>query len=345
MYKTLIRPVLFLFKPETIHSIIFFFFKIFKFCPIPRFIFKKIFDFNNKKLERKVFGIKFKNPVGIAAGLDKNADVFDMFDYMGFSHIEIGTVTPKPQPGNPKPRLFRLINDTALINRMGFNNKGVDYAVKKLKSKKSKIIIAGNIGKNKITPNENAISDYEKNFNTLFDYVDYFVVNVSSPNTPNLRQLQDKKPLTDLLQHLQNLNSKKTKRKPILLKIAPDLTNRQLDDIIDIVLKTKIDGIVATNTTIERKNLSYTQEFIDKIGNGGLSGKPLKNRSTEIIKYIVDKSNNKIPVIGVGGIITPQDAIEKLKAGAKLIQVYTGFIYNGPKFAKQINKEILKQNL
>jgi len=345
MYKNVIRPVLFLFTPERIHSIIFFFLKIYKFCPLPRFIFKKLFVLNDKRLEREVFGIKFKNPVGIAAGLDKDAEVFDMFDYMGFSHIEIGTVTPKSQPGNPKPRLFRLVNDSALINRMGFNNKGVDFAVKKLKSKKSEIIIAGNIGKNKITPNTEAISDYEKNFNALFDYVDYFVVNVSSPNTPNLRELQDKKPLTELLQHLQNLNSQKQKRKSILLKIAPDLTNEQLDDIIDIVLQTKIDGIVATNTTIERNNLSYTKEFIEKIGNGGLSGKPLRNRSTEVIKYIVEKSNNKIPVIGVGGILTPQDAIEKLQAGAKLVQVYTGFIYNGPGFAKQINKAIIKNNL
>lgn len=345
MYKSFIRPILFLFNPEKIHSFTFFVLKIVKFCPLPRFIFNKVFNFKNKKLEREVFGIKFKNPVGIAAGLDKDAEVFDVFSYTGFSHIEIGTVTPKPQPGNPKPRLFRLINDNGLINRMGFNNKGVEFSAKKLQNKKSNIIIGGNIGKNKITPNEEAILDYEQNFNVLFNYVDYFVVNVSSPNTPNLRELQDKKPLTKLLQHLQNINLSKEKPKPILLKIAPDLTNSQLDDIIDIVIDTKIAGLVATNTTIERNNLSYSNEYIAKLGNGGLSGNPLKDRSTQVIKYIVEKSKNKIPVIGVGGILTPNDAIEKLKAGASLVQVYTGFIYNGPSFAKKINKEILKNNL
>ena len=344
MYKSIIRPILFLFSPETIHSFVFFALKIFQFCPLPRFIFKKTFIVEDKSLEREVFGLKFKNPIGMAAGLDKDAEVYDMFSYMGFSHIEVGTVTPKAQPGNPQPRLFRLKADSALINRMGFNNRGVEEMIVNLRKKKSDIIIGGNIGKNKLTPNEDATSDYEIGFNSLYPYVDYFVVNVSSPNTPNLRELQEKEPLTKLLSRLQELNNKKDKIKPILLKIAPDLTNSQLDDIIDIVKDTKIAGLVATNTTIERSNLSYSEEHVNSIGNGGLSGKPLKERSTEVIKYIVEKSNNAFPVIGVGGIMTPEDAIEKLEAGASLIQIYTGFIYNGPGFAKQVNKKLMKIN-
>ena len=343
MYKSIIRPILFKSNPEDAHR------KVFNMLGLAdrlgmKSILKSLYGIEDKSLEREVFGIKFPNPVGLAAGLDKDGDVFDMLGYMGFGFIEIGTVTPKPQPGNPQPRMFRLVNDSAIINRMGFNNKGVDEMVNKLRAKKSNIIIGGNIGKNKVTPNEKADEDYVKAFNTLYNYVDYFVVNVSSPNTPNLRELQGKEPLTKLLSKLKKLNNQKGSQKPILLKIAPDLTNEQLDDIIDIVKITAIDGIVATNTTISREQLSYDDKYIEEIGNGGLSGKPLTERSTEIIRYIVEKSNKTIPVIGVGGIMTVQDALDKLNAGASLIQIFTGFIYNGPSFAKEINKEILAQN-
>lgn len=310
-----------------------------------RTIAKSIFGYHHPKLKKQLFGLTFENPVGLAAGLDKDAKVFNELSSLGFGFIEIGTLTPKAQPGNDKPRLFRLPNDSALINRMGFNNEGVDAATIRLKNRKTNTIIGGNIGKNKVTANEDAIKDYEYCFNTLFDVVDYFVVNVSSPNTPNLRELQDKEPLTHLLNHLQAINNAKYKRKPLLLKIAPDLTDSQLDDIIDIVKTTKIDGIVATNTTISREPLSYPKAEIEAIGMGGLSGKPLAKRSTEVIKYLKTKSNNAFPVIGVGGIHSPEDAIEKIKAGADLIQLYTGFIYEGPALIKNINKEIVKQNL
>ncbi len=340
MYKLFIRPILFKFQPETIHAFTFSILKALSFIPGLPFIFKKIFINNNPKLKRTVFGIDFPNPVGLAAGLDKDADLFDMLGYLGFGFIEIGTLTPVAQLGNPKPRAFRLRNDQALINRMGFNNKGLKSAIEKLKGKKSKIIIGGNIGKNKITPNENAISDYERGFESLFRYVDYLVVNVSSPNTPNLRELQEKEPLTKLLNKLQELNNQKDTQKPILLKIAPDLSFEQLDDIVEIIQETKTDGIIATNTTISREGLSYPESEIEKIGNGGLSGKPLKDRSTEIIRYIVKKSNNAFPVIGVGGIMTAEAAIEKLEAGASLVQLYTGFIYEGPALIKKINKSI-----
>jgi dihydroorotate dehydrogenase len=275
--------------------------------------------------------------------LDKDAVAFNELGDFGFGFIEIGTVTPKPQPGNDKPRLFRLPKNEALINRMGFNNHGVIEAAKKLKNRKDPtLIIGGNIGKNKLTPNEEAVNDYVIGFNELFDVVDYFVVNVSSPNTPNLRELQEKEPLTNLLNTLQQLNLKKTKPKPILLKIAPDLTNTQLDDIIDIVKSTNIAGVIATNTTISREGLSYDKSEIEKIGMGGLSGKPLTKRSTEVIKYLKQKSNNSFPVIGVGGIHSADDAIEKLNAGADLIQLYTGFVYHGPKLISDINKKLIK---
>ncbi len=323
--------------------------------PFAKYFLSKIYSIENKKLERNLFGLTFKNPVGLAAGLDKNAECIDAFAAVGFGFIEIGTVTPLPQDGNEQPRLFRLIEDKAIINRMGFNNGGMaavksnivsskQYAVKnKLKNHNSRIttIIGGNIGKNKNTPNENAVDDYIKCFNELYDVVDYFVVNVSSPNTPNLRALQEKEPLKKILFQLQEINQQKTKPKPILLKIAPDLTNEQLDDIIEIVFDTNLAGIVATNTTISRENLSVEKEKIDAIGNGGLSGKPLTKKSTEIIKYIAEKSEHKIPIIAVGGIMTADDAIEKLNAGASLVQLYTGFIYEGPNLIKEINIRIL----
>lgn len=295
----------------------------------------------DKKLERTVFGLTFKNPVGLAAGFDKDAKLYNELAYCGFGFIEIGTVTPKPQEGNPKKRLFRLTEDEALINRMGFNNGGVLEAVEHLKKRETKCLIGGNIGKNKITPNENATEDYTICFDALHPWVDYFVVNVSSPNTPNLRALQEKAPLTSLLNTLKERNKTFEIQRPILLKIAPDLTNEQLDDIIDIVKETQIDGVIATNTTIDRSGLKTKN--ISEIGAGGLSGKPLSNRSTEVIRYLSQKSNKAFPIIGVGGIHSAEDAIEKLDAGADLLQIYTGFIYEGPKLISQINKAILEK--
>ena len=302
-----------------------------------------LFKVSHPQLKREVFGIKFENPVGLAAGFDKDAKLFDELASFGFGFMEIGTVTPLPQDGNPKPRLFRLKEDNALINRMGFNNEGIEAAVARLRRKKSNIIIGGNIGKNKLTPNDKAVDDYEICFEKLFPYVDYFVVNVSSPNTPGLRDLQEKEPLTALLNSLQKLNNKKENRKPILLKIAPDLSNDQLDDIIAIVAETKIDGVVATNTTIDRSGLKTKAKALDRVGEGGLSGIPLKKRSTAVIKYLHKKSNKALPIIGVGGIHSAKDALEKLDAGATLVQVYTGFIYEGPALIKRINKAILKR--
>ncbi len=336
MYKLIIRPLLFLLDAEKVHHFTFSFLKIVFKLPFISSIVKSNHKVENKKLERNLFGLTFKNPVGLAAGFDKNAVLFNELSNFGFGFIEIGTVTPKPQDGNPKKRLFRLKKDKAIINRMGFNNEGVNAAVKRLKHRRTDIIIGGNIGKNKLTPNENAIDDYVICFNTLFDVVDYFVVNVSSPNTPNLRDLQEKEPLTNLLNRLQQENDLKQKRKPILLKIAPDLTNSQLLDIIEIVKITKIDGVIATNTTISREGLQSE----NKKETGGLSGKPLTVRSTEVIRFLAEKSNKAFPIIGVGGIHSAEDALEKIKAGADLIQIYTGFIYEGPKLIKQINKEL-----
>jgi len=337
MYKLLIRPFLFLFDPEEVH---YFTFSLIRFLSkIPGFqsLFRGLYLVNDKRLETEVFGLKFKNPVGLAAGFDKDAKLYSELSNFGFGFIEIGTLTPVGQNGNPKKRLFRLKEDSAIINRMGFNNGGVQEAVTRLKKNKN-VLIGGNIGKNKLTPNENATQDYEICFEALFDYVDYFVVNVSSPNTPNLRELQDKKPLTELLQTLQNKNLAKQNQKPILLKIAPDLTDSQLLDIIDIVNETKIAGVIATNTTLSREGLQSE----NKAETGGLSGKPLTNRSTEVIRFLSEKSNKSFPIIGVGGIHSAQDAIDKLNAGASLIQLYTGFIYEGPKLVRDINKEILK---
>lgn len=343
MYKTIIKPLFFLFQPETIHHIVFKIIKFFSAIPgIPSLI-RLVYVINDNRLEVKLLGLVFPNPVGLAAGFDKDAKLYDELGNYGFGFIEIGTLTPKAQPGNEKPRMFRLPEDEALINRMGFNNEGVDAAVERLKKRKTKIIIGGNIGKNKITPNEEAESDYEKCFEALFDHVDYFAVNVSSPNTPNLRALQDKEPLAKLLTRLKKLNSQKSNPKPILLKIAPDLTNEQLDDIIDIVKITKIDGVIATNTTISREGLKTGDSRLKAIGAGGLSGKPLTKRSTEVVGYLSAKSNKAFPIIAVGGIHTAEDAIEKLNAGASLVQIYTGFIYEGPGIAKRINKGILKK--
>jgi dihydroorotate dehydrogenase len=338
MYKALIRPILFCFDPEKVHHFTFSLIRNVSKIPGVKGLFRSLYVIEDKRLERKLFGLKFKNPVGLAAGFDKDAKLYNELSNFGFGFIEIGTITPKPQEGNPKKRLFRLKEDSAIINRMGFNNGGIEEAVERLK-KNSGVLIGGNIGKNKVTPNEKAVDDYEICFNALFDYVDYFVVNVSSPNTPNLRALQDKEPLTQLLKALQVLNFKKEQSKPILLKIAPDLSDDQLLDIIDIVKTTKIDGVISTNTTISREGLISD----NKTEVGGLSGKPLTKRSTEVIRFLSEKSNKAFPIIGVGGIHSAEDALEKLEAGADLVQLYTGFIYEGPRLIKSINKALLKK--
>lgn len=340
MYKSVIRPILFKFDPEKVHYFTFSMIRFLNNVPGGSALLKSLYEVNDPRLEREVFGLKFKNPVGLAAGLDKDAKLYKELGNLGFGFIEIGTLTPKPQEGNPKKRLFRLKQDGGIINRMGFNNGGVQEAVERLKKNpagKGHVLIGGNIGKNKVTPNEDAVKDYEICFDALYDHVDYFVVNVSSPNTPNLRELQDKEPLTQLLQTLQDKNLAKPKQKPILLKIAPDLTDEQLLDIIDIVKTTKIAGVIATNTTISREGLVSE----NKVEMGGLSGKPLTKRSTEVIRFLSEKSGKAFPIIGVGGIHTAEDAMEKLEAGASLVQLYTGFIYEGPALIKGINKRIL----
>lgn len=342
MYKQIIRPILFWFDPEKVHYFTFSLIRIVSKIPGVPSLFKCLYEVNDKRLETEVFGLKFKNPVGLAAGFDKDAELYKELSNFGFGFIEIGTITPKGQPGNPKKRLFRLIKDSAIINRMGFNNGGVQEVILRLKKNKG-VLIGGNIGKNKLTPNEEAVLDYEICFDALYDYVNYFVVNVSSPNTPNLRELQEKEPLKKLLMELQARNQELTPEhqplKPILLKIAPDLTDDQLLDIIDIVKETKIAGVIATNTTILREGLQSD----NKSETGGLSGKPLTKRSTEVIRFLSEKSNKAFPIIGVGGIHSADDAIEKLEAGASLIQLYTGFIYEGPALIKAINKKILSR--
>src|ERR1700761_770527 len=342
----LIKPLLFQFDPEKVHYFVTCNLKRFNRFPGGAALSRALWDLKDQRLEKEVFGLKFKNPVGLAAGFDKNGDTISEMANLGFGFIEVGTVTPLPQPGNPKPRMFRSPADKAIINRMGFNNLGVDVLAERIASYRRKaspaqkgLIIGGNIGKNKDTPNEDAVNDYIKCFDRLFDVVDYFVVNVSSPNTPGLRALQEKEPLMQLLNTLQQRNLKNGVSRPILLKIAPDLTNEQLDDIVEIVGQTKIAGIIATNTTISRDNLSSKDDL--KKETGGLSGKPLTTRSTEVIAYLAKKSGGAFPVIGVGGIHSPEDALEKLQAAASLVQLYTGFIYEGPGLMRRINRKIL----
>jgi len=338
-YRLLVR-FLFLFDPEEVHYLTLNLFRVIRKIPLLGWCLGRAMGIRQSEKPTAFAGLTFKNPVGLAAGFDKDARYMHEFAAMGFGYIEVGTVTPLPQPGNDKPRLFRLIRDKAIINRMGFNNEGVEAMAKRLQNKPQGVLIGGNIGKNKITPNENAISDYEICFTQLYNLVDYFVVNVSSPNTPGLRALQEKEPLTRILSHLMQLRStfvsEGQKHRPLFLKIAPDLTKSQLDDVIDIVLSTGIDGLVATNTTIDRSGLTTPSEKIEQIGAGGLSGKPLTKRSTEVIAYIHSKSGGKIPVIGVGGIHTSADASEKMQAGAGLVQLYTGFIYEGPALINRI---------
>lgn len=340
MYKLLLRKLFFSIDPEKIHHIVFKTLRANAIIPGFKSFLRSLYAYEHKILQKELFGIKFKNPVGLAAGLDKDAVLVDVLSCMGFGFVEIGTLTPKPQPGNPKPRLFRLPTDRALINRMGFNNGGVQAAAARLKKRKSSIIVGGNIGKNKDTPNEKAIDDYAACFEALFDQVDYFVVNVSSPNTPGLRALQEKEPLRQLLAHVKKLSASKPNPKPVLLKIAPDLNTDQLNDIVEILQSTKTDGVIATNTTIGRSGLQTDPQTIEQIGAGGLSGAPLAGRSTEVIRFLRGKLGKGYPIIGVGGIMSPQDALEKIKAGADLLQVYTGFIYEGPGFIKEINKTL-----
>ena len=342
MYKLFIRRFLFLFDPEKIH---YFTFSLIRFlCKVPFFsaIFRAMYLIEDKRLERNLFGITFKNPVGLAAGFDKNAVLYNELANFGFGFIEIGTVTPIGQEGNPKKRLFRLKDDQGIINRMGFNNDGLETAIEQLKKNKGKLIIGGNIGKNTQTSPQNYTNDYEECFKGLHPYVDYFVLNVSCPNVGSHEKLNDKEYLLELILAIQNLNLLEPTQKPILLKIAPDLNNNQLDEIIEIVAETKIDGIIASNTSTSRSGLKASKKHLQEIGNGGLSGLPIKEKSTRVIKYLKDTSNKAFPIIGVGGIHSAEDALEKIEAGADLVQIYTGFIYEGPGLIKQINKALLK---
>lgn len=341
IYRRILRPFLFIFSPETIHHTVVLLIKYFLLIPGARRLFFNVFNVEDKSLERNVFGLNFKNPVGLAAGFDKNGEFYKEMEVFGFSFIEIGTVTPMGQPGNPRPRSFRLPEDQALINRMGLNNYGVERVAKNIAGNKPKIIIGGNIGKNTLTPDDNAIDDYITCFKVLHELVDYFVVNVSCPNTGDIKKLQDADTVLEILGMLKELSGHMRVKKPVLLKISPDLNYQQLDEMVEIAFRTGIDGFVATNTTVSRENLVTPKEKIIEKGEGGLSGKPLRERSTEVIRYLVEKSGGRIPVIGVGGIIDQADAIEKLKAGASLVQVYTGFIYEGPFLVKRINKALL----
>lgn len=341
MYK-LFRPLLFLVDPEAIHAFIFGLLRLANRIPGYQAALRSFFVVNDRRLERKLFGLTFKNPVGLAAGFDKDAKIVDALSCLGFGFIEIGTLTPRAQAGNDKPRLFRLPQDRALVNRMGFNNDGVQSAVARLKERASHVIVGGNIGKNKSTPNESAHEDYVFCFNALYEHVDYFVVNVSSPNTPGLRELQEREPLEQLLKTVKALSLQKPVARPVLLKIAPDLTEGQLNDIVAILESTGVDGVIATNTTISRDGLQTPEEEVRRIGGGGLSGAPLRKRSTEVVRFLRQHLGKEFPIIGVGGIMTPEDAMEKLQAGADLVQVYTGFIYEGPGLMKRINQAILK---
>jgi len=342
MYKLFVRPVLFLFSPESIHHFLIGFLKFLFWLPLSAYFSKKMYHVHHPKLEREVCGIKFKNPVGLAAGFDKNAEIYNELENFGFSHIEIGTLTPMKQQGNPKPRLFRLKKDKALINRMGINNDGAETAVKNFRKKKPNIIIGGNIGKNTSTSLEYAVNDYVACFETLYNHVDYFALNVSCPNITDHSKLQDKDYLYGILAKIKERSKFKAVQKPVFLKISPDLSVKQLDEIIDLVMTLKIDGIIATNTSTGRDNLTTSNNRLKKIGQGGLSGKPIRDRSTEVIKYISEKTGNAFPIIAVGGIHSVLDVIDKLNAGASLVQLYTGFIYEGPSVVKKINKALLE---
>ena len=345
MYKSIIRPILFKFDPEAVHYFTFDTIKLISKIPGVSFLIRLFFQVNHPALERKLFRLTFKNPVGLAAGFDKNAVLYNELANFGFGFIEIGTVTPKAQEGNPKKRLFRLQDDKGIINRMGFNNAGLEAAIDQLKTNKKQLIIGGNIGKNTQTPAEGYTADYLECFKSLHPYVDYFVLNVSCPNVGSHAKLNDKDYLEELIKAVQTLNTTFEKSKPILLKIAPDLNDTQLDEIIELVSLTKLDGVIASNTSLSRTHLKTATPTLEAIGNGGVSGQPIKEKSTQVIKYLADKSKKAFPIIGVGGIHSAQDALEKIEAGADLVQIYTGFIYEGPSLVKRINKALLESTL
>jgi dihydroorotate dehydrogenase len=343
VYKLIVRRFLFLFDPEKVHYFTFSLIRILCKIPFVASIFRSLYQINDKKLARNLFGLHFTNPVGLAAGFDKNAVLYNELANFGFGFIEIGTITPKEQAGNPKKRLFRLKDDEGIINRMGFNNAGVSEVIKNLKKNKHKVIIGGNIGKNTDIKLEDYTHNYLEVFNELHPFVDYFVLNVSCPNVDSHAKLNDKEYLFELITECQKQNNLFQIKKPILIKIAPDLNDAQLDEIIMLVAETKIDGVIASNTSITRDNLKVSNERLKEIGNGGISGQPIKNRSTKVIKYLSEKSNKSFPIIGVGGIHSAADALEKIEAGADLVQIYTGFIYEGPSLIKKINKALLKK--
>jgi dihydroorotate dehydrogenase len=345
MYKRIIRPLLFLLGPETVHRLVVALIKICFAIPFIKSIFSAFYTVRNEKLRREVFGLSFGNPVGLAAGFDKNATFYRQFAAFGFSFIEVGTATPVGQPGNARPRSFRLPADEALINRMGFNNHGAQAIAERLSRDHTGLVIGGNIGKNTLTPNESAAEDYAKAFLALYDHVDYFAVNVSCPNINDLSHLQDREQLAGILSRLSAIRGGMARKRPILVKISPDLNWDQIDDVLELVEEFNMDGIVATNTTITREGLSTEPERVKKIGDGGLSGKPVRERSTEVIRYISRKTGGKLPIIGVGGIMSAADALEKLRAGATLVQIYTGFIYEGPRLVKKINRAILEDQV
>ncbi|WP_179376998.1 quinone-dependent dihydroorotate dehydrogenase [Winogradskyella wichelsiae] len=342
MYKAIIRPILFCFDPEKVHYFTFSLIRTLSKIPGVKNLFKYLYVVENKRLERQLFGLTFKNPVGLAAGFDKNAVLYNDLANFGFGFIEIGTVTPKAQEGNPKKRLFRLKEDKGIINRMGFNNEGLHAAITQLKKNKGQLIIGGNIGKNTQTLPEDYTKDYLECFNALHPYVDYFVLNVSCPNVGSHAKLNDKDYLLELISTVQKANTTFKKQRPILLKIAPDLNDVQLDEIIALIAETNLDGVIASNTSVDRSGLKASEARLNEIGNGGLSGQPVRNKSTKVIQYLATKSNKAFPIIGVGGIHSAEDALEKIEAGADLVQVYTGFIYEGPSLIKRINKALLK---
>ncbi|NMH86266.1 quinone-dependent dihydroorotate dehydrogenase [Flavivirga algicola] len=351
MYKLLLRPLFFLFDPEKIHYFTFSLIRLTSKIPGFAAIFRSLYVVEDTKLERQLFGLTFKNPVGLAAGFDKNAVLYNELANFGFGFIEIGTVTPKGQAGNPKKRLFRLKDDQGIINRMGFNNEGLEAAISQLKKNKGRLVIGGNIGKNTNTKPEDYTKDYLECFNALHPYIDYFVLNVSCPNVGSHAKLNDKDYLEELISAVQKANTtfesghakRSRSAKPILLKIAPDLNDGQLDEIVELVAATKLDGVIASNTSMDRRHLKASKDLLESIGHGGLSGQPIKDKSTRVIKYLSDKSEKAFPIIGVGGIHSAKDALEKIDAGADLVQIYTGFIYEGPSLIKQINKALLKR--
>jgi len=345
MYKAFLKPLFFQLDAEKAHHLVFDNLRRAHRLPGTAALLRGLYDFQHPSLEREVFGLRFRNPVGLAAGLDKSAELTRELGALGFGFVEIGTVTPRPQPGNPLPRLFRLPQDEALVNRMGFNNDGARVVAERLRQRRAPgLIIGGNIGKNKDTPNEQAAQDYVACVEALHTVVDYFVVNVSSPNTPGLRQLQEREPLIRLLQQVQERNAALPTPRPLLLKIAPDLTDSQLDDILLIARETRLSGLVATNTTVGRAGLRTAEGHVRSLGAGGLSGRPLRQRATDVIRYLHRHSQGAFPIIGVGGIHSAADAREKLVAGASLVQLYTGFVYEGPGLVKRINQQLIRES-